>query len=60
VFSQIASMLPKHIHAVTLNGFMLKVSTFVIDITPDKAFIYQLRLNIWIENKHQRCYPLPS
>jgi hypothetical protein len=39
VFSQIASLLPKHIHAVTLDGFLLKVSMFVIAFALDKAFI---------------------
>ena len=39
VFSQIASLLPKHIHAITLDGFLLKVSMFVIAFALDKAFI---------------------
>jgi hypothetical protein len=39
VFSQIAAMFPKHIHAVTLDGFLLKVSLFVIAFALDKAFI---------------------
>jgi len=39
VFSQIASLFPKHIHAVTLDGFLLKVSMFVIAFALDKAFI---------------------
>lgn len=39
VFSQIANLLPKQIHAVTLNGFLLKVSMFVIAFALDKAFI---------------------
>ena len=39
VFSQITAMFPRHIHAVTLDGFLLKVSTFVIAFALDKAFI---------------------
>lgn len=39
VFSQVASLLPKQIHAVTLDGFLLKVSMFVIAFALDKAFI---------------------
>lgn len=39
VFSQITAMFPKHIHAVTLDGFLLKVSMFVIAFALDKAFI---------------------
>ena len=39
VFSQITNLLPKHIHAVTLDGFLLKVSMFVIAFALDKAFI---------------------
>jgi Transposase DDE domain len=39
VFSQIANLLPKKIHAVTLDGFLLKVSMFVIAFALDKAFI---------------------
>jgi hypothetical protein len=39
VFSQIAGLLPKQIHAVTLDGFLLKVSMFVIAFALDKAFI---------------------
>lgn len=39
VFSQIAGLFPKHIHAVTLDGFLLKVSMFVIAFALDKAFI---------------------
>ncbi len=39
VFSQITGMFPKHIHAVTLDGFLLKVSMFVIAFALDKAFI---------------------
>ena len=39
VFSQITNLLPKQIHAVTLDGFLLKVSMFVIAFALDKAFI---------------------
>jgi hypothetical protein len=39
VFSQIASLSPKQIHAITLDGFLLKVSMFVIAFALDKAFI---------------------
>jgi hypothetical protein len=39
VFSQITSLFPKSIHAVTLNGFLLKVSMFIIAFALDKAFI---------------------
>jgi hypothetical protein len=39
VFSQITNLFPKHIHAVTLDGFLLKVSMFVIAFALDKAFI---------------------
>lgn len=39
VFSQITNLFPKHIHAVTLDGFVLKVSMFVIAFALDKAFI---------------------
>jgi hypothetical protein len=39
VFSQISSLFPKHIHAVTLDGFLLKVSMFIIAFAIGKAFI---------------------
>ncbi|MDT5159509.1 MAG: hypothetical protein QOH51_3866, partial [Acidobacteriota bacterium] len=39
VLRQISSLLPKKIHSVTLDGFMLKVSMFVIAFALDKAFI---------------------
>jgi hypothetical protein len=38
-FSQITNLFPRHIHAVTLDGFLLKVSMFVIAFALDKAFI---------------------
>lgn len=37
VFSQITMMMPRHIHAVSFRGFLLKVSLFVI------AFVLQRR-----------------
>jgi IS5 family transposase len=39
VFSQITALFPRHVHAVTLDGFLLKVSMFVIAFALDKAFI---------------------
>lgn len=39
VFSRITAMFPRHIHAVALDGLLLKVSAFVIAFTLDKAFI---------------------
>lgn len=39
MFSQITNLFPKHIHAVTRNRFLLKVSMFVIAFALDKAFI---------------------
>jgi hypothetical protein len=39
VFSQITSLFPKHVHAVTLNGFLLKLSMFIIAFALGKAFI---------------------
>jgi Transposase DDE domain len=39
VFSQITSLFPKHIHAVTLDGFLLKLSMFIIAFALGKAFI---------------------
>lgn len=39
VFSQIKAMFPRHIHAVSFRGFLLKVSFFVIAFALDKAFI---------------------
>ncbi|MCA1850116.1 MAG: IS982 family transposase [Acidobacteria bacterium] len=39
VFSQITSLFPKHIHAVTLDGFLLKLSMFIIAFALHKAFI---------------------
>jgi hypothetical protein len=39
VFSQITNMFPRHIHAVSFRGFLLKVSMFIIAFALDKAFI---------------------
>jgi hypothetical protein len=39
VFSQIKAMFPRHIHATSFRGFLLKVSMFVIAFALDKAFI---------------------
>jgi IS5 family transposase len=38
-FSQIKAMFPRHIHAVSFRGFLLKVSLFVIAFALDKALI---------------------
>jgi hypothetical protein len=32
-------MMPRHIHAVSFRGFLLKVSLFIIAFALDKAFI---------------------
>jgi Transposase DDE domain len=39
VFSQITGMMPRHIHAVSFRGFLLKVSLFIFAFALDKAFI---------------------
>jgi hypothetical protein len=39
VLNQINNLFPKHIHAVTLDGFLLKVSMFVIAFALDNAFM---------------------
>jgi hypothetical protein len=39
VFSQLTSLFPKHIHAVTLAGFLLKLALFIFAFTLAKAFI---------------------
>lgn len=38
VFSQITNLFPKKIHAVTFEGFLIKVFLFVLGFTMDKAF----------------------
>ncbi|PZV06460.1 MAG: IS982 family transposase, partial [Leptolyngbya sp.] len=39
VFSAITAQFPKSIHAVTMDGFLLKVSTFIVAFTLKAAFI---------------------
>lgn len=39
VFSGITSRFPKSIHAVTIDGFLLKVATFIVAFTLEAAFI---------------------
>ena len=39
VFSQITSWFPRHIHAVSLRGFLMKVSFFILAFTLDQALI---------------------
>ncbi|MBD2279384.1 MAG: hypothetical protein HEQ13_24835 [Dolichospermum sp. DEX189] len=39
VFSSITSDFPKSIHAVTYQGFLLKVQAFIFAFTLDQAFI---------------------
>lgn len=39
VFSQMKAMFPRHIHATSFRGFLLKISLFVIAFALDKAFI---------------------
>jgi Transposase DDE domain len=39
VFSQITLRFPKSIHAVTLDGFLLKLVTFIFTVTLESAFI---------------------
>ncbi|HYE74272.1 MAG TPA: IS982 family transposase, partial [Blastocatellia bacterium] len=39
VFSQITRLFPKRIHAVSLKGFLMKLSFFIIAFTLDRAFI---------------------
>ena len=39
VFSQIKAMFPRHIHAVSFRGFLMKLSFFVFAFAMDKAFI---------------------
>lgn len=38
VFSQITNFFPKKIHAVTFEGFLIKIFLFVLGFTLDKAF----------------------
>ncbi|NDJ19766.1 hypothetical protein GS601_21160 [Myxacorys almedinensis A] len=39
VVSQITLRFPKSIHAVTLDGFLLKLATFILTLTLESAFI---------------------
>ena len=39
VFSSITAQFPKAIHAVTMDGFLLKVATFIVGFTLKAAFI---------------------
>jgi hypothetical protein len=39
VFSEITSRFPKSMHAVTIDGFLLKVATFIVAFTLEAAFI---------------------
>lgn len=39
VFSSITSRFPKTIHAVTLDGFLLKLATFILVFTLESAFL---------------------
>jgi len=39
VFSQITLRFPKSIHAVTLDGFLLKLTTFIFTVTLESAFL---------------------
>ena len=39
VFSAVTSLFPKSIHAVTYDGFLLKIEAFIFAFTLNKAFI---------------------
>jgi len=39
VFGTLTSLFPKSIHAVTLEGFLLKVQAFILAFTLKQAFI---------------------
>jgi hypothetical protein len=39
VFSGITTRFPNSIHAVTMDGFLLKVSTFIVAFTFEAAWI---------------------
>jgi hypothetical protein len=39
VFSEITSGFPKHIHAVTVEGFLLQATLFIFAFALSKAFI---------------------
>lgn len=38
VFSQITRLFPKSIHAVTFDGFLMKVTAFILVLTLESAF----------------------
>lgn len=38
-FSQISGMLPRRIHAVTVNGFLIKVILFIFVFTLNEKFL---------------------
>ena len=40
LFSQITQGFPKSIHAVTMDGFLLKVAAFILVFTLDSAFTF--------------------
>ncbi|MBE9170855.1 IS982 family transposase [Pleurocapsales cyanobacterium LEGE 06147] len=40
VFSQITRLFPKSIHAVTLDGFLMKVTAFILVFTLESAFTF--------------------
>ena len=44
-FSQISSMLPKRIHAVTVDGFLMKVILFIFVFTINEKFLINSNLN---------------
>ncbi len=39
IFSQITNRFPKFIHAVTMDGLMLKVSSFIFSFTLEQSFL---------------------
>ena len=39
LFSQITQRFPKSIHAVTMDGFLLKVAAFILVFTLESAFM---------------------
>jgi hypothetical protein len=39
VFSSVTSLFPKSIHAVTYQGFLLKIQAFIFAFTLKQAFI---------------------
>jgi hypothetical protein len=58
-FSRLTARLPRHIHATSFRGFLLKVSWFIIAFALDKAFNWQLGLiNAVSGSKEVRSLPL--